>query len=105
MDNENIVPEIGMGVTQVIGSDRSAWTIVDVSKSKKRIVVQRDHAKRVDNNGMSEAQQYEFTPNLNGEKVTLSLRKHGIWYEVGSKLIRGCGYRIGKRSEYRDPSF
>ena len=33
------------------------------------VVVQQDHAKRKDNNGMSDCQSYEYTPNPDGKKL------------------------------------
>lgn len=93
-------PEVGMGATQLCWTDRHAYTVVEV-KSPKRIVVQADKAIRVDSNGMSESQKYEFVPQPDAPKVTLTLRKNGQWKPVGG----GNTFAIGYRSEYHDFSF
>jgi hypothetical protein len=93
-------PQVGMGATILGWTDRHAATIVEVSPSGKTIVIQRDNAKRIDSNGMSESQQYEFTPNADAERETFRLRKTG---EYRSKY--GANLRIGERSEYFDYSF
>ena len=94
-------PTVGMGVTFLCWTDRHAGTIIEVSKSGKKIVVQRDHAKRTDSNGMSELQSYEFSRNPEAAREEFSLRKNGEWRKVR------CGSRIalGHRSEYHDYSF
>lgn len=106
MDNSKMpVPEVGMGATELCWSDRHAYTIVEI-KSPKRIIVQQDHAKRTDNNGMSECQSYEFTPNPDAAKIELSLRKNGRWMPVGQGLKSGgSSFLIGSRQEYYDYSF
>ncbi len=89
-----------MGATEVMYSDRHAYTVVEVVSARK-IVVQADTATRTDNNGMSESQSYTYTPNPEGEKRTLSLRKDGRWVEVAGRQ----GFAIGTRREYHDYSF
>jgi hypothetical protein len=64
--NNNIQPEIGMGVTFLSWTDRSPGTIVEINTLKNgvtEIVVQEDKYKRIDKNGFSESQEYEYTPN------------------------------------------
>jgi hypothetical protein len=94
-------PEIGMGATELMWSDRHAYTVVHVSQSGKRIIVQRDRAIRADSNGMSESQSYTFVPQPDAPCITLSLRKNGQWKAVGG----GSTFAIGYRSEYHDFSF
>lgn len=94
-------PEVGMGATRVMWSDREPMTIVEVSRTGHRIVLQYDEARRTDSNGMSECQSYEFTPNPNGGKVVATRRKDG------SYRVRGGQERIliGVRQKYYDYSF
>lgn len=94
-------PEIGMGVTWSVGSDRYPGTIIDISPSGKRITFQEDIATRTDNNGMSESQSYAFQPNPQGEISTASLRKDGRWRITRSKLP----VSLGIRGKYYDYSF
>lgn len=94
-------PEIGMGVTILHYTDRSAATIVGISKGGKRIILQSDIATRVDNNGMSESQKYEYSPNTGGKKFQASLRKDGQWRLSND----GRKVNLGLREAYHDYSF
>jgi hypothetical protein len=91
-----IKPEVGMGATELMHSDREPYTIVEI-KSANRILVQRDDYKRIDNNGMSESQQYEYTPNQKASKVELIKTKYGWKQFKGSTR-----YAIGYRNRYYD---
>lgn len=97
-------PEIGMGVTQLCFTDRHPYTIIDVI-SPREILVQSDSAIRVDNNGMSDSQNWEFQPNPRGLKYILTLRKNGSWKCKGASLKSSESWMIGKRSKYHDFSF
>ena len=94
-----------MGATELCWTDRHSYTIVEVSKSGKRITVQRDIAERIDDNGISECQDYKFTPDPNGSKRIVTLRKNGIWVVKGSDSKNGTRFTIGHRDEYHDFSF
>jgi hypothetical protein len=102
--SESPAPEIGMGVTQLCFSDRHPYTIIDVISSHE-ILVQSDNAVRVDNNGMSDSQDWEFSPNPRGIKHILTLRKNGAWKCKGDSLKSSYNWMIGKRSKYHDFSF
>lgn len=109
---EHIEPEIGMGVTEYGYSDRHAYTIVDILRSKKSriisITIRRDITNRIDENGMSESQSYEYIPNPEGQITNLTLRRDGYWREYGCSA-RGPRfsnpYVVGHRREYHDYSF
>jgi len=106
MNYEHAEPHIGLGVTEYMFSDRRAYTIVDMSKSKKTLTIQRDIAKRVDNNGMSDMQEYEYTPDPNGPTRIITLRKDGRYRDKGSQSTPGSTiYSIGYRMAYHDYSF
>lgn len=107
-------PEIGMGATILSYSDRHAATIQDIiTKGKYQyLVVTKDDTKRIDNNGISEDQEYEYTPRPDGGKHYF--RFDGVrWvqYHFNSdtnrynKVNHGYGLRIGQRLHYRDPHF
>lgn len=107
-------PTVGMGATILAWTDRHPATIVEASKVRGRwlIVVQEDHAKRVDNNGLSESQTYEYSENLAGAKTTFMQMPGGGWSIVFKNpetkrwnKIDGNGLRIGEREKYRDFSF
>lgn len=97
-------PEVGMGATILMWTDRLPATVVEVV-SPKKIVIQHDDAKRIDNNGMSEAQDYEFTPNLDAAKETYTQRKDGQWVREGSPMKGGTRIILGARRKYYDFSF
>ena len=102
-------PEVGMGATITMHSDRHAATIVAIEVFKSgpkkgsisKIQVQQDKATRTDKNGMSECQEYTYTPNPKAQVQEFTLRKSGSWQEVGGT----SGLIIGERDEYYDFSF
>lgn len=105
-------PYVGMGATLLSWTDRNPATVVEVNMEKRYIVVQDDDYTRVDANGMSEAQEYEYTPNPNGFKRIFRKSKKGEWVQhhvnpATNRLVqaRGCGLRLGKRDKYHDYSF
>jgi hypothetical protein len=97
-------PEVGMGATELLYTDRHACTIVEVVNDKT-IVVQADNSRRTDSNGMSECQSYEYSPNPNAPKVTVTLRKNGRWVRKGEGMKNGTTFAVGGRDEYHDYSF
>lgn len=64
--------EIGMGATKMMWSDRHAYTVQKII-SPKRVIVTRDEVKRIDTNGMSDCQHYEYTstPLMEGERCKM----------------------------------
>jgi hypothetical protein len=99
-----VTPEIGMGATRLGWSDRNAFTVIDIL-SPKEIRVQRDRAKRVDNNGMSDCQTWEFQRDPEGSIYHLTLRSNGSWTQKGCGRKASDGWVIGLREEYFDFSF
>lgn len=95
--------KVGIGATEIVGSDRYPYTVVEVLSDKK-IVVQADDYKRTDKNGMSESQTYEYTPNPNSLRVVVTLRKNGRWVREGESG-KGRGFAIGHRDAHQDPHF
>jgi hypothetical protein len=73
------VPVKGMGGTIYHYSDRTAVTIVEVSPDGKTLWFTGDTAKRVDDNGMSESQTYEYTTNWDAPRGLAKLDKTGRW--------------------------
>ena len=103
-------PQVGDGATKLMWSDRHAYTIVEiinyssgVKKGQvKAVVVTKDTATRVDKNGMSDSQSYEFESNLDGFRTTYTLRKNGRFIEQGDTYGT---LAIGYRDHYFDFSF
>ena len=104
-DCEPPIPEVGMGATILMHSDRHACTVIEVSSDKKRIVIQRDTASRIYANGMSDNQQWEYAADANGVKRIFTLRQSGRWVEKGRGEKNGTIIRLGARDEHYDSSF
>ena len=103
-DSKHAAPKVGMGVTMLSWTDRHPATIIEVSKSGKKITVQEDKAIRTDSNGMSDSQSYTFERNPNAYTDEYSLRKNGRWVRVGESQ-NGSSLLVGHRSKYHDYSF
>ena len=117
------VVKVGDGGTEYMWSDREPYSVCSVdlnwnNKGFEIIGVQRDHAKRTDNNGMSESQSYEFTPNT--EASIHYLRSMIVETEQGHRKVYepvrynektkrwnkgGRAVTLGRREKYWDPSF
>ena len=94
---QEIIPEVGMGATELGYSDRNPYTIVEII-SKNKIVVQADDAENVGE--VCYDQNWKITPNPNGHKKTLIQTKKG-W-----KVFKGCTrFIIGHREKYYDYEF
>ena len=109
-----IRPEIGMGVTECLWSDRHAWEVAGVI-DEKHIVIRRMGHKCKD----YYAGDWEVFPNPDGEICHLVFRsgrwRDRLWdekYENGKLVSRKPGRRlgtngwyVGSAEEYEDPSF
>ena len=99
-------PQIGMGVTECLYSDREPYEIIAI-KDDRHITVRRMNYKRVDDNGMSECQDYEYTSNPEGYTCELFKNKKGIWVRrVGTRGVDDShGWYVGYAERYYDYSF
>ena len=108
-NSKQIVPVVGMGATELWAKDRHAGTIVEVTYKKdgsvKGFIWQQDNAKRTDNKGMSDSQDYDYTPNTSGPTKEVVLRKNGRYVRKGEGMNTGLSYMIGERCEFYDFSF
>ena len=98
-------PEVGMGATMLMWSDRHAATILEVTDNGKSLTVQRDKAIRTDEHGMSDSQSYRYESDPEGAVHTFTLRKNGRWVRKGEPIRDGMGLIVGHRQEYYDFSF
>ena len=104
-------PQVGLGATITHWTDRDAGTVISWDGSV--IAVQEDEAKRTDNNGMSEAQDYEYSPNPSGRVWHFRRDKTNAWRFIvrNEKTGRwniassGPGLVLGFRRKYYDFSF
>jgi hypothetical protein len=95
----SLTPEVGMGATEVLYSDRHPYTVTRIL-SAKRITVKPDEATRIDKNGCSEDQQYAYVTRQDYPEITLFLNKRGRWKRLGD--ADGATYLLGRREEYYD---
>jgi len=89
----SLIPEVGMGVTLLSWTDRSPATIVAVSKNGNSFICQEDSWVRTDKNGMSECQEYTYTPNPNGMTYKVRKNKAGLWVRTGTTLNVMLGHK------------
>ena len=97
--------KVGDGATVLYYTDRRAATVVDVRNNGKTVTVQEDTATRTDGLGMTDAQTYEYTRNLDGRTMTFTLRKNGRYVRKGDTMRGGLAVRLGVRNHYHDYSF
>lgn len=104
------VPEVGMGATLLHWTDRTAATVTAWDGTV--VTVQEDNVQRVDTNGMSETQRYEYTPNPDGRLRFFKRNSRGQWKRCDRSesgrwkfLGNGEGLLLGRREHYYDFSF
>lgn len=95
--NNAPAPVVGMGATILCWTDRHAGTIIKVTRTQ--VHVQRDIATRTDTRGMSDAQEYSYSPDAKGIIEVFRLTRKGYRNRCGNGLL------IGTRDKYHDYSF
>lgn len=96
-----VMPEVGMGCTEVLFSDRRAKTVVEVV-SPDEIVVSENETKCLD----WYAGTYEVLPQLREGRQTFTRRRNGWWVPKGQRYGRGCVLlTLAYQDHYIDPSF
>jgi hypothetical protein len=98
--NNNPVPEVGMGATKIMWTDRHPFTVVEVV-NERRLVLQADKYFRTDGGGMSDSQEYAYQSDPDGVKVEVTKRKDGSWRVRGGDQL----FSIGERSAHFDYNF
>jgi hypothetical protein len=99
-EQTQVVPQVGMGVTYGVGSDRYAGTITRVTASGKTFWWKMDDYKLIEGNGMSEQQVYEYSPRENAQERVARALRNGKGFQSN-----GCRIGVGFRRTYLDPSF
>jgi hypothetical protein len=107
------MPQVGDGVTFYSWTDRHAGTVVSIVDENKLIIeIKHDTVKRVDSNGMSDCQLYEYERNdkapsqfykwdaKKSQWIGVEQSDKGRWILKSNMTIS-----IGKRSAYHDFSF
>ena len=109
MSSNSRQPKVGEGATILRWTDRQAYEVVNVSKDGKEVILQRYSPRRVDDRGMTDAQDYIYD-TLIESYLTLRLR-YSKWYvkHEGNNGEKPTYDKInvifGERSEYYDYSF
>lgn len=113
--SNGITPEVGMGVTFLGWTDRHPGTInkIETKNGKTFIYVSYDLYKRIDDNGFSESQEYEYTSDPEAHNYTYRFNeKTSTWENVNLnpatgrfKINKGNRILIGRREKYHDFSF
>lgn len=75
-------PQIGDGATILSWSDRDPATVFFYDQKKKIVGIKEDNYKRIDNNGLSESQEYEYTSDPAGYMRYYKKNKNGGWDRV-----------------------
>ena len=126
-------PVVGMGVTELLWSDRYPFEVIEVTDDT-HILIRALRAIRTDDNGpFTECQEYRYETRLDGEVKPLVFR-NGKWRECewdikykmdeagnlakdengnlievsrkpSRRLVKGNQWHVGTAEYYRDPSF
>jgi hypothetical protein len=100
--NPELKPEVGMGATILMWTDRRAATVIEVSKSGKKVTVQFDKAT---SQGSFGSQDWKLEPDPNGSTREYTKRKNGQWVAAGDSMRGGQRLGLGYRDHYFDYSF
>lgn len=108
---ETNLPEIGMGATIAVGSDKYAGTITDIDKDGV-ITVRKDEVTRPTSFGGKPSQEYIYKPNPKGVSFHFKNYSNGWSYveqnpDTGRWKKQKANYEvnIGVRKEHHEFSY
>jgi hypothetical protein len=98
-------PQVGMGATEFLWTDRRPWRVVEVVKENKEVKIAYINAVRIDKNGMSEEQEYDYS-NHSDHTITLVRRGNSwrTWNELHQQWCK-MNIKFGYAEQYYDFSF
>ena len=101
---------IGDGVTLNYYSDEKPATVIEIDPKGKWIKVQMDIAKRIDKNGMSDCQEYEYFRDENGYIRTFyktRIKDYTLFTDTGRSTYDSYGIYLSLkvRRKYFDYTF
>ena len=96
----HITPLVGMKCVQNYYTDRRVCTIVDISKSGKKIKVQDNKVTTIN----FWESKYQIHDELEGKIVEFTLRKNGRWVRLGDSQ-NGLGLILNSDNHFIDPTF
>lgn len=95
-------PTIGTHGSFSVGSDRFPCTVVEVSKSGHRVVVEEDRVTEWEPH--PSGYPVSFARREGGPRVTFTRRKNGSYRRAGTNGY-GSGVSFGEWGAYHDPHF
>ncbi len=100
--------EEGMGVTYrtALGGFYSSYTVIEVRRGGKELVVQEDiHVPGPEYSWSGNTSDEEYYPNPEGKTETITFRKNGYWIAKGAPMERHSSlYVPGYRRDWIDYS-
>lgn len=112
MSNNEAAPVAGQGATVLHWSDRHAYFVDWVSEDGKECMIERVIAKRTDEGGMSDAQEWSYHRNPDPNRLRIMIRyRYGAWWtysqdaEGKKHYINKLNIIFGVIREYYDFSF
>ena len=96
-------PEVGMGVTIHVVSDKYAGTIEKVSPSLVKVWIRIDKPRPTKAHDFYGKQSYLYVPDPEGEVKVATRRPSGVWKIQGAKGYGQCVF--GVREFYSDQTF
>ena len=107
-----VIPQVGMGVTELMYSDAHAYTITAVDENGKWFKCTLDHAYRdeelTDKEWPHRKQVYKYETNPLAGEVKVTLRKDGRWRKAGQSStgsMARCHFILNIRAKYYDYCF
>lgn len=103
------LPNVEKGATQLHWTDRTAYFVNSVSKDGKSCTIEMAKAIRIDNNGMSDCQDYKYEREENAVVYNLRFR-YGSWYidhgkDAAYERYSKINIKFGYMQAYYDYSF
>ena len=99
------VPEVGMGCTECMWSDRYPYEVIEV-KDERHCTVRELKATVVKGSTFDGSAEYEYESDPNGMVKTLFKTNKGRWVERHGRTYRDSnGWAMGYAEKYYDPSF
>ena len=74
--------KVGTGVTEYMYSDRHPYEVTKVITQEHVFIRAMDH-ERIDNNGMSDVQEYKYISNKNNKELEV-VKRNNRWYTVST---------------------
>ena len=101
--SSTVVPQVGTHGSYGIGSDAYPVTVVEVSKSGHRVVVEQDDFHVISGTTLDGSAEFGYTRREGGPRRVFTLRSDGRYRIAGAKNYGGLN--LNGWYARRDPSF